>query len=169
MRLIEDRKECVKKLEEYSKQMDDLKNELNAQTTILETLILKRNSIEQGYYDQINEIERQVVECREKIDLTKKATKDKQNSSETYTKKYEEFQKEIVIRKQRTIEEHTQELTDLDEETERLAKEKEEKKIKREVLEDHLKKLKDRAHIVSNTVANIEVVRNKWKTKHAEL
>jgi len=81
MRLIEDRKECVKKLEDYSKQMDDLKNELNAQTTILETLMLKRNSIEQGYYDQINEIERQVVECREKIDLTKKATKDKQNSS----------------------------------------------------------------------------------------
>jgi hypothetical protein len=36
-------------------------------------------------------------------------------------------------------------------------------------LEDHLRKMKDRERIVTNTMANIDGVRNKWKTRHAEL
>ena len=45
----------------------------------------------------------------------------------------------------------------------------EEKKAQRVVLEDHLKKLKDRERIITNTKENIEIIRNKWKTKSSEL
>lgn len=50
-----------------------------------------------------------------------------------------------------------------------MRRENEIKRGKKEELEEILKKLKDRERIVKNTMENVEKIREKWNTRHAQL
>lgn len=135
MKLIEDRKECMRRLEEYAKQMESLKNDLTSHNHILDTLTARRVYLQQNFQQEITQLDAEIAHTKQKIDQLKKQTYERQNSSGQYLRRFEEFQKDIVVSKQKLIEDHDEHLTRLDAETEELMKVKEQKKLKKVMMQ----------------------------------
>lgn len=64
MRLIEDRLECNRKLQDYTKEMESLKNQLSNGKSALQALVARREYIVNVSDEQKFELQTQISECR---------------------------------------------------------------------------------------------------------
>lgn len=83
MRLLEDRKECIAKLEEYSKQMDTLRNEHDMYKEIQQALIAKRTYIQENFEEQKAELDQEISRCKEQIERHQREMRERQTANQT--------------------------------------------------------------------------------------
>lgn len=84
MKLIEDRKECTRKLEESTRQMEAFRNELASHNSILDTLTERRSSLQETFAQDVGQLEEDIQDSRDRTEQTRRETKEKQNSSGKY-------------------------------------------------------------------------------------
>jgi chromosome segregation ATPase len=65
MKMIQDRQDCTRKLNEYSKQMENLKNEYNMCNELLEASTAKREYLQQTFQTNKEELDAKIVNSKE--------------------------------------------------------------------------------------------------------
>jgi hypothetical protein len=67
MRMIKDRQDCTKKLNDYAKHMENLKNEYNMYKELLDASLAKKSYLQQTYEENTSDINDKIVNCKEEI------------------------------------------------------------------------------------------------------
>lgn len=67
MKMIRDRQDCTKKLNDYAKHMENLKNEYNMYKELLDASVAKKLYLQQNYEENASDLNDKIANCKEEI------------------------------------------------------------------------------------------------------